>query len=496
VFFEEKPMSHRNRRLLVIDDNQAIHEDFRKILCRSAPNHEELSDAEADVFGADSGDVRRRGDFQVDGAFQGEEGIAAVRRALAEDKPYSVAFVDVRMPPGLDGVETTAQLFALDPDLQVVICTAFSDYSWEQVLTKLGRSDRLMILKKPFDTIEVLQLAHVLSQKWQRARDGRRHLALLQQLIRERSKELHGTTAWLQIDDSELELAAELADTRALHVVLENDLRRGLEAGELSVHYQPLVDLATQRMVSIEALARWKHPEKGWIPPAVFIPVAEQSGLILELGEFVLRTACKQVKSWQSTAASLVVAVNVSALQLRRQNMLELVRGVLRETGLRPEALTLEITESALIENLDDHLTALRRLRADGVSVAIDDFGTGYSSLSYLQRLPVASLKIDRSFVRSIHENSVDASIVQAITVMAHTLTMDVVAEGVETTAQLHALRALGCDSAQGYLFAPPLAPADFERLLAASASGGVDRPFWLGSQPADAVASGRVVNL
>jgi EAL domain-containing protein (putative c-di-GMP-specific phosphodiesterase class I)/DNA-binding NarL/FixJ family response regulator len=489
-------MPDRNRRLLVIDDNQAIHEDFRKILCRPARSREELSVAEADVFGVDLGARSESVDFQVDSALQGEEGIAAARQALTEGRPYSVAFVDVRMPPGLDGVETAARLFAADPDLQVVICTAFSDYSWEQVLTKLGRSDRLMILKKPFDTIEVLQLAHVLSQKWQRARDGKGHLAMLQQLIRERSKDLHGTTAWLQINDSALALAAEVADVRAQQLILEDDLRRALEAGELLVHYQPLVDLATQRIVSVEALARWKHPEKGWISPGVFIPIAEQAGLILELGEVVLRAACNQVVRWRRHAPDLVVAVNVSAQQLRRQNIFEVVRGVLRETGLRPGGLELEITESALIENLDQHLPALRRLRADGVGVAIDDFGTGYSSLSYLQQLPVASLKIDRSFVQSVHENSVDASIVQAITVMAHTLKMHVVAEGVETTAQLNILRALGCDSAQGYLFAPALAPSECERFLADAASGDAGVPVWPRWRPGGAVAGSNVVNL
>jgi EAL domain-containing protein (putative c-di-GMP-specific phosphodiesterase class I) len=169
----------------------------------------------------------------------------------------------------------------------------------------------------------------------------------------------------------------------------------------------------------------------------------------------------------------------MSAVQLRRQNVLELVRGVLREAGVDPHKLVLEITESVLIENLDAHLDALRQLRGDGVEIAIDDFGTGYSSLSYLQRLPAATLKIDRSFVRRVHESSVDVSIVQAIAAMAHALNLKVVAEGVETANQLKILRTLGCDVAQGFLFAPPLTAGDCTNFLKATAPGDTSLPFW-----------------
>jgi EAL domain-containing protein (putative c-di-GMP-specific phosphodiesterase class I)/DNA-binding NarL/FixJ family response regulator len=461
-------MADTARRLLIVDDNPAIHEDFRKIFCRSSDLDTALSDAEGHVFGSGAANNQGLDTFEVDAAVQGDDGIALVREALARGRPYAVAFVDVRMPPGIDGIETAAQLFALDPDLQVVICTAFSDYTLDQIRAVLGRTGRLMILKKPFDPIEAQQLADVLSQKWQRVRDGKARLAALQQMVRERSDELHGTTIWLESKDSELAQAAEFADVRVQQqLALESDLRVALGSGQLSVHYQPIISMATHRVVGVEALARWQHPKKGSIAPAMFIPVAEQSGLILTLGEFVLRTACDQIASWQREGVHLTVSVNISAVQLRRQNLLALTRSMLRETGLSADRLVLEITESALIENLDKIVPSLNLLRSDGVGVAIDDFGTGYSSLSHLQQLPITSLKIDRAFVQQIHENPVDSSIVGAVVTMAHGMKANVVAEGVETAAQLQIIRALGCDAAQGYLFAPPLPAAQCIKVLA-----------------------------
>jgi EAL domain-containing protein (putative c-di-GMP-specific phosphodiesterase class I)/FixJ family two-component response regulator len=431
-----------------------------------------LSDAEAQVFGPSAPDANTADVYSVDAAVQGEDGIAMVREALASGRPYAVAFVDVRMPPGIDGVETVAQLFALDPDLQVVICTAFSDYTLEQIRATLGRTGRLMILKKPFDPVEVQQLADVLSQKWQRVRDGKSRLEALQRMVRDRSNELHGTTGLLTNKDADLADAAEFVDVRVQQqLVLESDLRVALETGQLSVHYQPLVNIATNRVIGVEALARWQHPKKGSISPTVFIPIAEQSGLILTLGEFVLRTACREVASWDGEGAGLTVSVNISAVQLRRQNILELARSVLRETGLVANALVLEITESALIENLNKLVPALRLLRSDGVGVAIDDFGTGYSALSYLQQLPLTSLKIDRAFVKRVHENPVDASIVSAVIAMAHGMNAHVVAEGIENAAQLQTIAALGCDAAQGFLFAPPLPAAECRKTIATLAA-------------------------
>jgi EAL domain-containing protein (putative c-di-GMP-specific phosphodiesterase class I) len=223
--------------------------------------------------------------------------------------------------------------------------------------------------------------------------------------------------------------------------------------------------------VSLEALVRWRHPEQGWISPSDFIPLAEESGLIFALGEFVLRTACRQIVAWEREGVSVVpVAVNISAVQLRRRDLADVVRGILRETGLEPNQLALELTESALIENLSEHHETLESLRRDGISIEIDDFGTGYSSLSYLKHLPADSVKIDRSFIRQIDTNPADAAIVSAIIEMSHSVGLSVVAEGVETPGQLQLLGRLGCDIAQGFFFARPLWPGDCKSLLAAAA--------------------------
>jgi EAL domain-containing protein (putative c-di-GMP-specific phosphodiesterase class I)/CheY-like chemotaxis protein len=450
-----------NRRILVIDDNQAIHADFAKILCRDVTSTNVLAQAEAQLFG-DSVVDRTPEIYELDSAFQGQEGLAMVKKALAAQRPYAIAFIDVRMPPGWDGIETAMRIWAVDPALQIVVCTAYSDYSWTQMRAKLGKTDRLVVLKKPFDNIEVLQLADTLTRKWQRAHDGNRRLATLQQMIRDRSAELGRSGNRWSLGDGELAKAAQMVDTAVEeHLVLENDLRIALEQNQLSVHYQPLVDVETGRLSSLEALVRWTHPTKGMIPPTRFIPVAEDSGLIMAVGELVLRTVCTQIRQWQDAGVQVVpVAVNLSAVQLRDQDVVELVRGILRQTGVRPQLLTLELTESALIENVKQHIAALQALRADGVKIEIDDFGTGYSSLSYLKQLPVDALKIDRSFTRSIHDNPVDEAIVGAIVAMAHSLQLRVVAEGIETDQQLNVIRRHGCDIAQGYLFSRPM-PSD-----------------------------------
>jgi EAL domain-containing protein (putative c-di-GMP-specific phosphodiesterase class I)/DNA-binding NarL/FixJ family response regulator len=463
-----KDVPHINRRILIIDDNQAIHEDFSKILCRETTSNPELAEAEAQLFG----DIQAEAElssFQLDSAFQGEQGLKMVLEAQSDGRPYAVAFIDVRMPPGWDGIETAARIWKIDPAIQVVVCTAYSDYSWQQMLAKLGHSDRLVVLKKPFDNIEVLQLADALTHKWQRARDGNRHLAALQQMIRDRTDDMNKDHQ-LNLGDGELAMAAEAANTQVRQqLVLEHELRDALEAGELAVHYQPLVDVATQRIVSLEALVRWKHATKGWIAPMLFIPVAEESGLILPLGEFVLRTACKQIVDWDREGVAIVpLAVNISAVQLQRQNIVEFVRRILLETALQPHNLVLELTESALIANMEQHIGELQSLRSDGVGIEIDDFGTGYSSLSYLKQLPVDAVKIDRSFVSNIDTNPVDAAIVSAVVAMAHSMQLRTVAEGVETAGQLQVLAANGCDVAQGYFFSRPLPPDACRALLSA----------------------------
>ena len=460
-----------NRRILVIDDNRAIHEDFAKILCRDVVSTAVLAEAEAQIFG-DAPDEPTPEIYALDSAYQGQEGLAMIGKALAEQRPYALAFVDVRMPPGWDGIETAMRICQMDPNIQIVICTAYSDYSWNQMRAKIGKTDRLVVLKKPFDTIEVQQLADALTRKWQRAHEANRHLLALQDMIRERSTQLaRSGSRWLAAREMPGKEAQKTSPIVEEHLVLENDLRVAIEQRQLSVHYQPLIDVETGRVSSLEALVRWQHPTRGPISPAQFIPIAEASGLILAVGEIVLTSVCKQIRSWLDHGIAVVpVAINVSAMQLQQQNVVELVRAKLREAGVALELLALEITESAVLENVEQNIAPLRALRASGVKIEMDDFGTGYSSLSYVKQLPLDAIKIDRSFIRNLHNSSVDQAIVSAIISMAHSMKLRVVAEGVETEEQLAVIRAHGCDLAQGYLFARPMSADACGNFLAAQA--------------------------
>lgn len=239
---------------------------------------------------------------------------------------------------------------------------------------------------------------------------------------------------------------------------LEIQLRRAIEEGQLEVFYQPKLELATERLNSAEALVRWRHPTRGMVPPGEFIGLAEESGLIADIGEFVLRRACRQAREWQRNGLMPIrVSVNLSVHQLRQGKLVSLVRQVLAETGLMPEHLELELTESQLLDSVEHIISTFRQLRELGVKLAIDDFGTGYSSLSYLKRFPVDYVKIDQAFIRGLNEGTEDAAITRAIIAMAHSLELKVVAEGVENAGQLAFLRAHDCDEVQGYLISRPV---------------------------------------
>jgi len=251
-------------------------------------------------------------------------------------------------------------------------------------------------------------------------------------------------------------------------LVLESSLRRALERQEMLLHYQPRVDLLTGQITGMEALVRWQHPDLGLVPPAEFIPLAEETEVIIPLGEWVLRTGCLQSKVWKGGGFRLIpVAVNLSPRQLRHQDLVEVVERVLKETNLDPSHLELELTESVLLENNETTIGTLRQLQKMGIQIAIDDFGTGYSSLSYLKRFPINCLKIDRSFVADIPADPDNAAIVKAIITLARSLNLKVIAEGVETTKQLEFLRSMGCQEMQGYLFSKPIPADQATRLLA-----------------------------
>ena len=250
-------------------------------------------------------------------------------------------------------------------------------------------------------------------------------------------------------------------------MTLESNLHKALERDEFSLYYQPKIDVASGSTIGVEALIRWRHPDLGLVSPAEFIPMAEESGLIVPIGEWVLDSACAQLRAWQEDGLTPVpVAVNLSAKQFHQQNIAAIVMRALQDHGVDPRLLELEITESTAMRNAEATGTTLRNLKALGVRIAIDDFGTGYSSLSYLKRFPIDSLKIDRSFVTELPGNQDDATIAQAIITMAHALRLKVVAEGVETRAQLEFLTANGCDEIQGYYFSRPLPAEQCTQLL------------------------------
>lgn len=240
-------------------------------------------------------------------------------------------------------------------------------------------------------------------------------------------------------------------------VAMESDLRHAIGRNELFLQYQPCIEATSNRTVGMEALVRWQHPTRGLIPPDRFIPVADESGLIVDIGEWVLRRACEQGKRWQDKGFDVYVAVNVSAVQFAQPRLLEVVSRTLAETGFAAHALQLEITESVLMQDAESAIGMLRAFKAMGVRMSVDDFGTGYSSLSYLKRFPIDVLKIDKSFVRDLPDDEEDAAIVRAILALAHSLHLTTVAEGVETEAQLRFLRTERCHRFQGYHFSRPV---------------------------------------
>jgi diguanylate cyclase (GGDEF)-like protein len=617
------------RRILVIDDNDAIHTDFRKTLQRESPTGR-LAAAASMLFGDAPKDAGGSPSFEIESAMQGELGFEMVKRSVAENRRYAMAFVDMRMPPGWDGVETIQHLWEADPDLQVVICTAYTDYSWEQIIAKLGATDRLLILKKPFDPIEVCQLATALTEKWKLKRQAALKLGELETMVHDRTLELRraaltdkltglpnrahleeilrrriaekspGDNSFFAVffidfdrfktindslghkvgdellkaiadrlrsffnQDNNTEFATapcmaarlggdefvvlqrsitSIAEASALaekllalfnapyilgehrihstasigiatsdhefatadnllrdadsamysakttgkdryalftpdmfqkavaKLTLETDLRRAVDDHQLELVYQPVVLLSDASLIGFEALLRWNHPTRGLISPADFIPLAEETGLIVPIGRWVLRQALQQLRKWSDQfpdAEKLTMSVNVSARQFTDPKLSELIVDTFRAVAIAPNRLNLEVTETALMPHPDETRAILANLRTLGVGLHMDDFGTGYSSLNCLHSLPMDVLKIDRSFIQNVSLRRDYAAVINAIVALAHNLSMKVIAEGVETADQAAMLCALECDQAQGYFFAKPLSAAAAESFITA----------------------------
>jgi EAL domain-containing protein (putative c-di-GMP-specific phosphodiesterase class I) len=248
---------------------------------------------------------------------------------------------------------------------------------------------------------------------------------------------------------------------------LEKRLFSALKNDEYLIDYQPYCDLSTKRIAGVEALIKWNSGDRGMVSPSKFIPTLEDTGLIIDVGEWVMRTACKQIKAWNRNGTGFPVSVNLSLLQFRHKYLVDMVSDAIREFRLDPRYLTLEVTEGICIHDMDLTISILRKLKDTGISISVDDFGTGYSSLNYIKKLPVDNLKIDMSFVRDVAKDPDAASIITAITGLARSLNLKTIAEGVETEEQRNILHLLRCDMGQGYFFSRAVPAAEFEKLIA-----------------------------
>jgi diguanylate cyclase (GGDEF)-like protein len=612
------PNNHHLIRVLIADDEAKVRDAYREVFedPQLSSSRTLINNLRAKVLGNSTsgppgkGDPSRRTRFDLvfcDGA---ERAVAAAREACEASRPFAIVFLDMRMPPGPDGLWAAQRIRALDAEMEIVLCTAYSDVDPAAIAGQVPPYDKLFYIEKPFHPFEVRQMATALGSKWRAERDlkllayfdtltglpnresfrrrlvafldtasasggllamlyidlddfkrindtlghgvGDELLCVAAERLRtalrahEETARAAGSTTRsvlarlggdefavilsdlscpndaavvaqrfiatlvkpMQLDSHEILITPSVgialfpidgpsADTLSQHadlamyfakrsgpgqfafydssmsagalqrLTMETKLRGALDRGEFSLQYQPQFDLQTGLIAGVEALLRWTSPELGSVPPCDFIPIAESTGMIVAIGEWVLRTACAQQRSWEEEGLpSIHMAVNVSACQFTSADFPPLVARVIRETGIKPAMLELEITESVLMNTEAQSTKALNDLKMLGVMLSIDDFGTGYSNLARLRELPVDRLKIDRSFVAHIVTRTSDSTIAEAIIAMAKTLKLDVIAEGVEDFQQLLQLQEYQCHLAQGYLLSRPLRAADARQFL------------------------------
>jgi len=602
-------------RVLVVDDEPDVLNSYREILKSETERlpSRRLEDLRSRLFDdPQKEDLSAKGQdiFELELCSSAEEAVQAVNASIEQSKPFSVAFLDMRMPPGHDGAWAASNIRKLDRHLDIVIVTAYSDIDPEEIARQAPPKGSLFYLQKPFHPHEVRQLAVALGRRRQyqerihkiaysdevtglpnrayfkkylshgleMARMGNHLLALIfldldnfkrindtlghpagDILLNEVAKRLQmnlrasdeltigipegGKKNLARMGGDEFTIVlikvtsdegARIVANRLLSVLsnpisigghevfvtasiglavfprdgedtetlikhadmamyfakqdgknkykfysesmndetirrlaVENELRRSIEHGELRVYYQPQMDVISGLVSGMEALLRWDNAILGQISPVEFIPIAEDTGLITPIGEWVLRAACSQVKAWHDAGLDLPrIAVNVSVYQLRQGNFPELVERILAEAGLEPEFLELEITESVVMDRGDESINVLRELKKIGISLAIDDFGTGYSNLGYLKQFPIDRLKIDRSFISSIQSDPQSLAITKSVIAMAESMKLSVTAEGVETEEQMAFLRTERCDEIQGFYLNPPMSNENAEEFL------------------------------
>ncbi|WP_456015897.1 EAL domain-containing response regulator [Pseudomonas fluorescens] len=381
--------------------------------------------------------------YQTLSAGSGEEALQ-----LVAQQPPDLILLDIMMP-GMDGYEVASHLKGDEAtaSIPIIMLSALSEPSARVTGLQTGAEE---FISKPVERVELwLRVRNLLRLK---ARGD--HLKVHNLMLEQQLQQQTGEPAGMSVHD----LARQ---------DLENALRLAVETNAFSVHYQPKVELAGGQICALEALLRWERPGYGAVSPAVFVPILESLGLIVPVGRWVIDTVCQQIAVWQrGLIGAIEVSVNVSGHQLIEGDLIADIERTLRQHGVAPHWLEVELTEGSLMDNTQHTIASLQRLRTMGVKISIDDFGTGYSSLAYLRRFPIDTLKIDIAFIREVTTNPQDAAITRTIIELAHSLSLQVVAEGVETQDQLAFLKAAGCDQIQGYLFSRPLPAATLERLL------------------------------